>query len=169
MSFGKSFIVSLIALVVLNAVVFTIFYVIGYGFDPYITGILSNVNYLLYGIFSSTAHAIWLLVDLFVYSLGTVPISWDFFLLNLGFITAPLIAAVITGRLSEKRVHAFAGFFLSVIISMLICIILLYQGFSYQVLLGGSFDQTESLITVILGSLVNGLIYGMIAYITTKK
>ena len=169
MSFGKSFIVSFVALVVLNAVVFTIIYAIGYGFDNFITGILPNVPYLLYVLFSSTAHAIWYLVDLLAYSIGTDPISWNFFFLNLGFIIAPLIAAVITGRLSEKRVHAFAGFFLSAIICMLVSIIILYQGFAYQVLLAGEFDQTAALMKVIFGSLVNGLIYGIIAYLTTKK
>jgi hypothetical protein len=169
MSFGKSFIVSLVSLIALNVVIFAIFYSIGYGFDQFITGIVSNATYILYVLFGSTAHAIWFIADSFLYSFGTDPISWDFFLLNLSFIVAPLLAAVITGRLSEKRVHAFAGFFLTTIICMLVSIILVYQGFAYQVMLAGEFFPEPALIKVILGSLVNGFIYGMVAYLTTKK
>ena len=169
MSFGKSFIISLVALVVLNSVVLALMYAVGYGFGDFITAITSIPLYILYMLFGSTGHAIWKTIDGFTYAIGSDPINWPFFLLNLGFIIAPLIAAVIAGRLSEKRVHAFAGFFLSVIISMLICIILVYQGFTYQILLGVDFNQTTAIINVILGSLLNGLIYGIIAYLTTKK
>ena len=35
--------------------------------------------------------------------------------------------------------------------------------------IGGSLDQTVALMNVILGSFVNGLIYGVVAYLTTKK
>jgi len=125
------------------------------------------VPYLLYLLFSSTAHAIWFLFDIFIYAIGNN--QWGFFLLNLGFIIAPLIAAVLTGRLSEKKIHVFAGIFLVVIINMLVCIIILCQGFTYQVMLAGEFSETAALKKVILGSLVDGFIYGMIAYLTTKK
>jgi hypothetical protein len=36
-------------------------------------------------------------------------------------------------------------------------------------MLAGEFSETATLIKVILGSLVDGFIYGMIAYLTTKK
>ena len=169
MSFGKSFLISLVALVVLNVAILAITYAIGYGFDVFIAGITANAIHILYVLFSSTGHPIWWLIEGLIYSIGSEPFNWAYFIYKIGFIIAPLIAAVITGRLSEKQVHAFAGFFLSTIISMLVCIILIYQGFAYQIMLAGKFNQAEAIINVILGSLVNGLIYGMIAYLTTKK
>jgi hypothetical protein len=52
---------------------------------------------------------------------------------------------------------------------MLVCIILVYQGTYYELQFGLAMNQTVAITSVIVGSLVNGLIYGTIAFITTKQ
>ena len=169
LSFVKSFIVSLVALMALNSVIMIITYAVGYGFDNFTSSITNIPLFILYMLFSSTGHAIWAIISVFTYSFEADPFNWSYFIVFLGFIIAPLIAAIITGLVSEKKTHAFGAFFLSVIICMLICIILVYQGTYYELQFGITMNQTEALITVTLGSLVNGLIYGIIAFLTTKQ
>lgn len=169
MTFAKSFIVSIIALIVLNTVLMIIAYAVGYGFDTFTSQITADPIFIVYMLFSSTGHAIWTIIGVFSTSFESDPFNWSFFILYFSFILAPLIASIIVGRLSENRVHAFAGFFLATIICMLVCIILVYYDYVYQLFLGVSFNQTEAILNVVFGSLVNGLIYGIIAYLATKK
>ena len=145
----------------------TIANAIGGTFDGFISALTSDGMYILYMLFSATGHSIWTIIDQLIYSFGTSTMIT--ILLYFGFVIAPLITAIITGRLSENRMHSFVGFFFSVIICMLVSIILVYSGFAYQILIGGSLDQTQAIMNVVLGSLVNGVIYGLIAFITTKK
>ena len=158
----------MIALIVLNSVMMLIAYAVGNNFDSLMTAITSNVMFILYMLFSSTGQAIWVFASRIVYAVQD-PFSLLTVMLYIGFLIAPLIASIITGRLSENRIHALIGFFLSTIISMLICLILVYYGFAYQILIGGAFSQSEAVMNVVLGSLVNGAIFGLVAFITTKK
>jgi hypothetical protein len=144
-------------------------YAVGYGFDTFVTQITVDLMFILYMLFSSTGHAIWTITGVFTTSFESDPFNWAFFILYFSFILAPLIASIIVGQLSENRVHAFAGFFLATIICMLVCIILVYYSFTYVIFLGVTFNLTEAILNVVFGSLVNGLIYGIIAYLTTKK
>jgi hypothetical protein len=120
-------------------------------------------------LFSSTSHAIWKIFGVFTYSIESDPFNWSYFIINFGFIITPLIAAIIVGRLSESRIQAFVGFFVAILICMLISIILVFYNSVYQLRFAVTFDQTEAILTVIFGSLVNGLIYGLLAYLTAKN
>jgi hypothetical protein len=168
MSFAKSFLVSLLGLMIFNVAFFFIAYAIGGNIPGVITAITNDIAYLMYILFSSTGHAIWVLINSLLYAVQD-PFSLFGLVFALFFILSPLITAILTGRLSDNRLHSLLGFFLSVIICMLICIILAYYGFTYQILIGGSLSQSEAVINIVLGSLVNGVIYGLISFALTNK
>ena len=144
-------------------------FAVGSGFDNIIIEVTNDPMFIVYMLFSSTGHAIWTIIGAMSFAIQSDPFNWAYFILYFSFIFAPLIAAIITGRLSEKKVHAFAGFFLATIICMIVCIILVYYSFVYQLYLGITFVQTEAVLHVAFGSLVNGLIYGVVAFLTTKE
>jgi MFS family permease len=88
---------------------------------------------------------------------------------TLKFFVAPLIAAIIAGRVGEKRLHSFFGVFLTSLVSMTVSIILMFYSGSYQLIITGVTLGYGALFLVVGGSLLNGLIFGLIAFITTKR
>jgi len=87
----------------------------------------------------------------------------------LKFIVAPLIAAIVAGRVGEKRLHSFLGVFLTSIVSMIVSMILMYFVDPYDLLITGANLGYGALFLVVGGSLLNGLIFGLIAFFTTKR
>jgi len=167
MSFAKVFTISLVSIMVLNFIVLTITYAIAFGFDSLIGSITADPIFILFMLFGSIGKSIWLTINGLIISLD--PFWLDLFITNIGSILAPLIAAVIIGRFSDKRVWSLAGFFLASMIGMIICIVLVYYSFTYQIAIGGSIIVENAVVSTIIGSIINGLIYGFIAYLATKK
>jgi hypothetical protein len=112
-------------------------------------------------------HAIWLSVDRIAYQIVNDNLfSLLSILLNL---VAPLIAAIVAGRVGEKRIHSLIGVFLTSIVSMIVSMILIFNHISYQQIITSEFLGSGALFIVVGGSLLNGLIFGFIAFFTTKR
>ena len=92
-----------------------------------------------------------------------------FIMINLIVLVAPLIAAIVAGRVGEKRIHSFLGVFLTSIVSMIVSLILMFNSISYQLILTSNFIGYGALYIVVGGSLLNGLIFGLLAFFTTKR
>lgn len=90
-------------------------------------------------------------------------------LLSFIVIVPPLIAAIVAGRVGEKRIHSFLGVFLTSLVSMIVSMILMFSSVSYQIIITSEFMGSGALFIVVLGSLLNGLIFGLLAFFTTKR
>ena len=112
-------------------------------------------------------HAIWDTVYLIAYHITNF--NTYFIFLTLARLIAPLIAAIVASRFGEKRLNSFLGVFLTALVSMVISIILMYISVSYQLIIAGTFLGNGALFIVVLGSLLNGFIFGLIAFFTTKR
>ena len=88
---------------------------------------------------------------------------------GLKYLVAPLIAAIVAGRVGEKRLHSFFGVFFTSIVSMIVSMILMFNSVSYQLIITSTTLGYGALFLVVGGSLLNGLIFGLIAFFTTKR
>lgn len=112
-------------------------------------------------------EAIWLSVNGIAYHIVNDNLFYIF--LSLIVIIAPLIAAIVAGRVGEKRIHSFLGVFLTSIVSMIVSMILMFNSVSYQLIITSEVLGYGPLFVVVLGSLLNGLIFGLLAFFTTKR
>jgi len=167
MSIVKAFLFSLLALLITNFLfVILIQAIFGY-FDLVIALISPDFSTLFYVLFCSLGHPIWDTVYLIAYHITNY--NTYFMLLDLVRLIVPLIAAIVASRFGKKRINSFIGVFLTTIVSMVISIILMFNSVSYQIIIAGTYLGYGALFTVVLGSLLNGLIFGLIAFFTTKR
>ena len=112
-------------------------------------------------------HAIWISIDRIAYQI----VDDNLFTLLLGVIilVAPLIAAIVAGRVGENRIHSLFGVFLASLVSMIVSLILMFNSISYQIIITSEFLGSGALFVVVGGSLLNGLIFGFLAFFTTKR
>ncbi|GAG77094.1 unnamed protein product, partial [marine sediment metagenome] len=61
------------------------------------------------------------------------------------------------------------GVFLTSLVSMIVSMILMFNSVSYQLIITSEFLGSGALFVVVGGSLLNGLIFGLIAFFTTKR
>lgn len=151
----------------MNAACIALAYVFGYGFNDLITAITGIPLYFLFLLFGPLGKAIWLNFDGIMYGIESP--SFGFLILNIAYIIAPLVAAIITGRLSDNRITSLLAVIITAIISMLVCIILVYYSFTFQILIGQEFTHEAAILNIVLGSVVNGCLYGLIALALTKQ
>jgi hypothetical protein len=112
-------------------------------------------------------HAIWVSIQRIAYQItyGSV-----FYLLEtLIVVLVPLIAAIIAGRIGKKRIYSFLGMFLISIVSMIVSVALMFDTAAFQYMITSEPIGNGALFIVVGGSLLNGLIFGFIAYVTTKR
>lgn len=168
MSLLKAFLFSLLALVASNILLVIILYASFGRFDDVISIFTTGATTsLIYNLFCSMGHAIWLSVDRIAYQIVNDNLfSLLSILINL---VAPLIAAIVAGRVGEKRIHSLIGVFLTSIVSMIVSMILIFNHISYQLIITSEFLGSGALFIVVGGSLLNGLIFGFIAFFTTKR
>ncbi|NVM37911.1 MAG: hypothetical protein HWN81_20125 [Candidatus Lokiarchaeota archaeon] len=122
---------------------------------------------LIHHLFCSMGHAIWLTIDRFAYHIVNDMLFSLF--LDIIILVVPLIAAIVAGRVGEKRIHSFLGVFLTSIVSMIVSMILMFNHVSYQLVITSEFLGGGALFIVVGGSLFNGLIFGLLAFFTTKR
>ena len=167
MSFLKTFLWSLLVFMVSNLLLAIIIYASFGSFDTIIQIFTGNLTSLVYRLFCSMGHAIWLTIDLLAYHITNDNIFFIF--LSLILLIAPLITAILARWFGEKRLHSFASLFLLSIISMTVSLILMFNNVSYQIIIGDVLIGSGALFNVVPGSLLNGIIYGIIAFFVTKK
>ena len=167
MSFLKTFAISLVTLLVTNLLLVFIIWAIFGHLDFVILIFTGDFISLFYNLFCSMGHAIWISIDIIAYHITNDNLYFVF--LKLIIIIAPLIVAIITGRFAEKRIHSLLSLILTSVISMIVSLILMFISTSYQIIITSSFIGAGALFIEVLGSLLNGLIFGLLAYFTTKK
>ena len=168
MSLLKAFLFSLLTLMVCNLLLVIILYVSFGRFDDIISIFTAGATTsLIYNLFCSMGHAIWLTVDRIAYQIVNDNLFSLFSILII--LVAPLIAAIVAGRVGEKRIHSFFGVFLTSLVSMTVSLILIFNSVSYQIIITSEFLGSGALFVVVGGSLLNGLIFGLLAFFTTKR
>lgn len=173
MGFGKPFLLSLVAFVGLNFIFTIVHYSLGVGFGALMTEIQTAPLMIIYYLFGSIASVPsnvlnWVLAD---------PLFNDnmtYLIMGLGFLIAPLIAAILAGKLAESKFQGFLGWLLTVIISTVAVIIGIIPGFS------GTFVGTLTtlyptwtsfeLMLIYLGisCVINIIFYGFFALLLSK-
>lgn len=168
MSLLKAFLFSLLTLVVSNILLVIILYASFGQFDSVISIFTVGASTsLIYHLFCSMGHAIWITVDRFAYHIVNDMLFYLF--LDIIILVVPLIAAIVAGRVGEKRLHSFLGVFLTSIVSMIVSMILMNYSSPYQTIITSEFLGSGALFILVGGSLLNGIIYGLIAFFTTKR
>ena len=166
MSFLKAFGFGFLVLIISNLLLVIILYA-SFGQFSTIPAIFTSPTSLTYNLFCSMGHAIWILIDRMAYHITNDNLF--FALLPLANIIAPLIAAIIAGRFGKKRIISFGAVGLMAIISVIVSLILMFNSVSYEIIIGGVLLGSGALFNVFLGGILNILIYGAIAFFTTKR
>ena len=178
MGFGKAFLLSIAAFVGLNFIFTIIYFALQPdGFDTLFDTIQTAPLMILYYLFGSIVSTPFLIFNVTIAQpfLGTFIL--EVFLLWLGFLIAPIIAAILAGRFGESKIQCFGGWTLTAIISTVLVIIAailspITEGelFSLPTVIGllplADFDQL--LIFAIISCVINVFFYGFFALLVSK-
>lgn len=167
MSFLKTFIIGLLCLMVSSLALALIIYASFGNFSTIIGIFTGDFATLLYYLLCQMGVPIWLVIERVAYYITNYDLFYIF--LNLIAIIAPLIAAIVTGRISDKRMHSLISIFIISLINMVVSMILMLISGSYQIIISGATLGNGALFIVLFGSLLNGLLFGLLAFFTTKK
>jgi len=154
MGLGKAFGLGLVIFVALNFLFAIIAALISNQFITFF-GTLTNMSTLataLFGAVISDPTIAW--SGMFGYASGGSFIT-AIFIVNLGYIIAPLIAAILTGKLAEGKKDAFVGWELVCLISSALVMVLS--------IVGGLAITLTLIITTIQAGLLLGVFYGCFA------
>jgi hypothetical protein len=138
-----------------------------FGYFDNIIGLFIYPEGLIFNLFCTMGRPIWVTVD----KLATGIVNDNLYgtINGLKYLIAPLIAAIVAGRVGEKRLHSFFGVFFTSIVSMIVSMILMFNSVSYQLIITNTTLGYGALFLVVGGSLLNGLIFGLLAFLTTKR
>lgn len=136
-------------------------------FSTIITIFTGDFATLVYYLLCQMGVPIWLAIEYIAFHITNDNLFYIF--LNLITIIAPLIAAIVTGRISDKRMHSLVSVFIISLINMVVSMILMLNSVSYQIIISGTTLGNGALFIVLFGSLLNGLLFGLLAFFTTKK
>ncbi|MFX1379045.1 MAG: hypothetical protein ACFFA4_08105 [Promethearchaeota archaeon] len=170
MGFGKAFLFSILTFVGLNFIFTIIYYAIGIGFDALFTILQTSplmILYYLFGSIISTPSIIfnWTIAQPFLHS------NMNYLILGIGYLVAPLIAAILAGRFGESKIKSFGGWLLTSVISTGSVIIGAWLSpFSQSnlfVMYGWVPD--DILVLAIISCLINIFFYGFFALLLTKE
>jgi len=168
MSVLKAFLFSLLALVVSNILLVVILYASFGRFDDVVSLFTTGASTsLVHDLFCSMGHAIWVTIDRTAYHI--VNDMLFYLLMDIIILIVPLVAAIVAGRVGEKRIHSLLGVFLTSIVSIVVSMILMNYSVPYQLAITSEFLGSGALFILVGGGLLNGLIYGLIAFFTTKR
>lgn len=171
MSFAKAFGFSLIAFIGLNVV----FFLIGYGImgtlDSFFDSLAStplNIIPLIFGPLASLQYP-FMIINQIIMWVGGMTIETGSVILLIGFVLAPLIAAILSGRFGDNKIQSFGGWFLTAMVTSLV--ILIWAVIDILELPGPV--TAEFIISVVITyigiGLVYGLIYGCISLLVAKE
>ncbi len=174
MGFGKSFLLSLVAFIGLNFVFTILYYLLGAGFNALINEIQTAPLMIIYYLFGSIASVPsnilnWVIVD----PLFNPPLIMSNLLMGIGFLIAPLIAAILAGKFAESKLQGFAGWLLTVVISTGAIIIGAILSPTFQTILTTLYPTWSSfnliLIYLVVSCIVNIVFYGFFALLVSKS
>lgn len=166
MSFWKTFLLSLLTLMV-----FTLLYVIivyaSFGDLAAILSSLTYPEYLTYRLLCVMGEAIWLSIEQLAYHI--VNDNLLFMLLSLIAFIGPLLAAIVAGKLGDTKIQSLLSILLISLISMISSLVLAFNSISYAIIIGGTTIGSGALFNIVLGSLLNAGIFGLIAFLINRK
>ena len=167
MSFLKTFFIGILCLMASSLALALIIYTSFGYFSMIITIFTVDFPTLVYYLLCQMGVPIWLTIELLAFHITNDNLFYIFLILIT--IIAPLIAAIVTGRISYKRMHSLISIFIISLINMVVSMILMMNSVSYQIIISGATLGNGALFIVLFGSLLNGLLYGLLAFFTTKK
>lgn len=185
MGFGKSFLLSLIAFVGLNFVFTLLNVVITGGFDTLMTTIQNAPLMIIYYLFGSVSSVPLTNMD-WAIAQPLFNNDMNFLILGIGFIVAPLIAAILAGKFAESKLQGFSGWLLTVVVSTVVVAIGVFLSPSFQatlksstyleffttyfpaLLLPGSGGFEMILVFLLIACVINIIFYGFFALIVSK-
>jgi len=172
MGFGKAFLLSIVAFVGLNFIFTIIYFALGDGFDVLFDNIQEAPLRILCYLFGSIVSAPFLIFNVTIVQpfLGTIFVL-ETFLFWLGYLIAPIIAAILAGRFGESKIQCFGGWALTAIISTVSVIIAaLLSPITETELLNLYFllDFDHLLIFAITSCVINIFFYGFFALLVSK-
>ncbi|MFW9895934.1 MAG: hypothetical protein ACFFD7_09050 [Candidatus Thorarchaeota archaeon] len=175
MAFGKCFLLSMVAFVGLNFIFTLLYYSLGLGFDTLMTEIQTAPLMILYYLFGAIASVP---SNIFEWVITDPLLGADItnLIMGLGFIIAPLIAAILGGKVAESKFQGFLGWILTVIISTVAVIIGIIPGFSgtfttriADLYFGGIPPGFEIMVlSLIISGVINIIFYGFFALLVSK-
>lgn len=176
MGFGKTFSLSLVAFIALNFIFSIIYLALGPGFDELLNRFNPNsldyaplmIIYYLFGAIASVPSTIlnWVIISPFI-----PPNIMDFLILGLGFLIAPLIAAILAGKFAESKFQGFAGWVLTAVISTVAVIIGIFLSPTFEATLTSTYGWSGFeliLISLVISCVVNIIFYGFFALLISK-
>ena len=176
MGFGKTFSLSLVAFIALNFIFSIIYLALGPGFDELLNRFNPNsadyapimIIYYLFGSIASVPSTIlnWVII-LPIFPPNII----DFLIIGVGFLIAPLIAAILAGKFAESKFQGFAGWLLTAVISSVAVIIGVFLSPTFVLTLTNSYGWIGFeliLIYLAISCLVNIIFYGFFALLVSK-
>ena len=162
MGFGKAFALSLVAFIGLNFGLLIIIQAIGGIIADFFTSLadMSVLGSALFGPIATYPGAVATDIN---DMLLVGPFDLADFLGYIFFIVAPLLAAILAGRLGESRTHCFGAWFLVAMVSM--------GGYLTLVLITGVPESqlVYTIISIIISGVLNGFFYGCFSLLVAKS
>ncbi|KKL22756.1 hypothetical protein LCGC14_2432230 [marine sediment metagenome] len=165
MGFAKAFFLSLVAFISINFLFVILSSLINNTLDTVFSVLESAPLMILYYLFGSItvvpSESILIMVDFDV----------DTLISPLGYLLAPLIAAILSGRLGENKGQAIGGWLLTAVISAGAIIIGVFLSGTIESILGGVYgttSQTTILINVAISLFINFVGFGFFALLVSK-
>lgn len=174
MGFGKSFLLSLVAFVGLNFIFTILFFAIDSdsgGFDSLMSTIQDAPLMIIYYLFGSVTsvpsnNLDWAIVQ------PLFEENTTYLILSLGYLAAPIIAAILAGKFAESKFQGFAGWLLTVIVSTVAVVIGVFLSPKLELEFGKIFyDWTGFeliLIYLLISCVVNVVFYSFFALLISK-
>ena len=176
MGFGKAFGIGLVVFIALNFVFMILAQVLGGDIGTFFSG-LSNMSTLAIALFGSATiipSFVWLglvgtLLDSGLGSLYITLIGLGFglssdiavYILLAGFIVAPLVAAILTGKMAGSKGAAFGAW---VLIAILCSLLVMVLG-----IVGGASIDINSIIVYVFSGLIVGIFYSGFAVLVSSE
>lgn len=171
MGFGKSFLLSLVAYIGLNFIVSILYFALDAGFDTLMDNIQNAPLMIIYYLFGSVTsvpsnNLDWAIVQPLFNEDNT------FLILSLGYLVAPIIAAILAGKFAESKFQDFAGWLLTVIVSTVAVVIGVFLSPTLELEFGKLFYNWTGfeliLIYLIISCVVNIVFYSFFALLVSK-
>ena len=166
MGFGKSFGFSLLTYIGLNFLFLIISETISGNLNNIFSVITADPFIIVLILFGPIINAPSIVFNGII-SQAMGSLSLDVLIELIGYIISPFIAAIVAGRVGEKKGASFGGFLVAMLLSALGIIALIYLSPTTLV----AFLLTADITTIILasiGMITNGVFYGAFALLFTK-
>ena len=174
MGFGKAFILSLAAFVGLNFVFTIVYYALGTGFDDLFSIIETTPLMILYYLFGSIISTPYIILDWTIAQPFLDNFDLTIMILGLGYLIAPIIAAILAGRFGESKGQCFGGWLLTAVISIVpVFIGVFLSPFTQNTIFTtytayGWLTFDIILIRIIVSCIINIIFYGFLALLVSK-